>query len=141
MKKYAIFIWVGILSLLLAACGKENETETIRITSETWSGWFEDYTPEINERTYTVTVGDTIDLSELVSWGSLTIRIREISDEGITIVTNESMSEPDEQGRISLGTDKKEFVIEKNRKLELQTPTTDEGVLFCFEWIEQKEGS
>lgn len=111
----------------------------LKIGQTSWSGWSEDYEPELIEEEYDVVLNKeyvikTRQLSDTDGneWEEevLSFEITSIDDDSITIHTNQVFSDKEEG--IDLNTNKQDFTITVDELLTLTTPTMDEGDIFNF---------
>lgn len=147
MKKYLIIaiiliiLALGVILLLKPFKSNNNSNEEkntftsaleknkIRIGKTYWAGEkdFKKPEPEISE--YDITLNKKIKFDG--DMGDLEIEITEINYDNIKIRTNIAMSER-KDGRISLLSDQKEFIIENRKMKEIATPTTDAGDIYMI---------
>ena len=127
MRKVLLIILSIMILIGTTGCNrKELNNYKLKVIESSWSGWSKDYKPE--EKT---TLHDIIlDKKYVINKGSLglTFVIKKINKDSIVIETTEAFS--DSKKGIDLNTKKKEFIVEKNKVLELTTPTMDAGGIY-----------
>lgn len=133
MKSATINLIISILILSLTSCTSGFDSAELKIVFQDWSGDSEGYVPKKSEETYTVSVGDTIDLGGCCD---LTVTVDSISNKGISITTSVPMSVKSKKGTINLLTDEINFFIDKDEQLKLVTPTMDRGYIYYFDYIQ-----
>ena len=130
MKKNIIKIFIIFCALItITACGKKEEGKDfkLKVTASSWSSEGRMTTPE-EEFTYDV----ELDKEYVVKEGSLglTFTVTEINKDTIVIKTEDPFS-ASEKG-VDLSSNKKEFTLEKDKKLRLETPTMDAGGIYTL---------
>lgn len=130
MKKY--FALTLLLCIILTACGKTTPV-TISVTEKTWSdGGSSTSTTD----TFDVTKGDRVDFDGEfdIPNGSFSFKLIKVSEESITIRTDEPMSLRTEGGGINLNSEETEFTIEQGESIRLDTLTMDAGAGYTIEY-------
>ena len=130
MKKNLIKVFIVFCLLItITACGKKEDSKEfkLRVTASSWSGEGR-MTPPEEEFTYDVELNKRYVVKE----GSLGLvfTVTEINKDSITIKTEEPFSD-NEEG-INLRSNKKEFILEKDKKIKLNTPTMDAGGIYTL---------
>lgn len=131
MKKYYV-ITLLVLCMLLTACGKTLPV-TISVTEEVWSdGGASTATTD----TFEVTKGDRVDFDGKFNTpnGNFGFELIKVSEESITIRTDEAMSLKTEEGGINLNSEETEFTMEKGEEIILNTLTMDAGAAYTIRY-------
>ena len=131
MKKYYV-ITLLVLCMLLTACGKTLPV-TISVTEDVWAdGGSSTSTTD----TFGVAKGDRVNFDGKFNTpnGNFSFELIKVSEESITIRTDEPMSLRTEEGGINLNSEETEFTIEKGDAIRLDTLTMDAGAGYTIEY-------
>ena len=131
MKKHGVMI-VFVLCTVLTACGRTIPV-TISVTEDTWADG--GASTSITD-TFEVEKGERVDFDDKFNTpnGNFGFELIKVSEESITIRTNEAMSLRTEEGGINLNSEENEFTIEKGEEIILNTLTMDAGAAYTIEY-------
>lgn len=126
------------VTTLIAGCGlleavDPSPTVTLTVVSSGWTGWSTDQ-PAPESATESVTKGS--EFSREGDGGELTLTVKEVDDEELTLRTSQPMSERSETGGIDLTTEQRTFTVAVGETLEITTPTMDGGTTYAITYEE-----
>ena len=116
--------------------GVISDKTKIKVVRTSWSGWSPEYEPEEE-----VTYCNIRPAEKCVIYAKnsgveiISFEITDVQDHSVTLHSSEPLSDSD--NGINLRTDKQDFEVKTNKKLELETPTMDAGDTYVLSLVDE----
>ena len=139
-RRYVCRMLVSICILVCSLSGCHSDPDTVyqlKVTSYMWNGWDAYYVPEEGVDLLDITPRGRYTITGFVE-DTMELKIRRVSDDGVTFVTSESLSIRTEEGYL-LDECYTKFEIKPGETLSLASPSYDGGMIFEFELIPCEE--
>ena len=144
MKRCISIICVlALLFVLLTACGDEKNLDRektdfpqMTLTVSSWSGWSENYEPQVEEYAFDTTLDLTIHLPDTYPFVP-TFSVVSVTENEIVLHSDEPMSLRGEGGTINFFSDQQDFTIPYGESITFDTCTLDAGWTYTFTYTRQ----